>query len=95
MLADITREVENAVRRPPTRPAVRTQFQVAALLVREERARVKADTALTPAKRDQQLKRLDGGKLQRCMQDFSGDARPTRSLFGRAVSSSERSALRR
>lgn len=60
VLADITREVENAVRRPPTRPAVRTQFQVAALLVREERARVKADTTLTPAKRDQQLKRLDG-----------------------------------
>ncbi|WP_069385287.1 DEAD/DEAH box helicase [Cellulosimicrobium cellulans] len=60
VLADITREVENAVRRPPTRPAVRTQFQVAALLVREERARVKADAALTPAKRDHELKRLDG-----------------------------------
>lgn len=60
MLADIARDVDNAVKRPPTRPVVRTKFQVVALLVREERARVKADGALTAAKRDQELKRLDG-----------------------------------
>lgn len=60
VLADVTREVENAVRKPPTRPAVRTKFQVVALLVREERARVKADGSLTTAKRDHELKRLDG-----------------------------------
>ena len=38
----------------------RTKFQVVALLVREERARVKADTESTEAQRDGQLKRLDG-----------------------------------
>ncbi|EYR64935.1 helicase [Actinotalea ferrariae CF5-4] len=60
VLAQVAGEVDGAVRRPPTRPAMRTKFQVVALLVREERARVKADTSLTPAKRDQELKRLDG-----------------------------------
>jgi SNF2 family DNA or RNA helicase len=60
VLVGITREVDGAVQRPPTRPAIRTKFQVVALLVREERARVKADTALTTAQRDHELKRLDG-----------------------------------
>ncbi len=39
---------------------MRTKFQVIALLVREERARVKADPALTESRRAEQLKRLDG-----------------------------------
>ncbi|MDN4489436.1 DEAD/DEAH box helicase [Demequina sp. SYSU T00068] len=60
VLAGIAREVDGAVRTPPTRPAVRTKFQVVALLVREERARVKADPELAAAKREQELKRLDG-----------------------------------
>ncbi len=60
VLAEVAREVDSGVRRPPTRPAVRTKFQVVALLVREERARVKADGVLTEARRTQQLKRLDG-----------------------------------
>jgi len=60
VLAGVAREVDSAVRRPPTRPAVRTKFQVVALLVREERARVRADGALTEAQRAQELKRLDG-----------------------------------
>ncbi|MCV2393128.1 DEAD/DEAH box helicase [Actinotalea sp. M2MS4P-6] len=59
MLADIAHEVDSAVRRPPTRPAVRTKFQVVALLVREERARVMADTQ-SESHRTKQLKRLDG-----------------------------------
>ncbi len=41
-------------------PSVRTKFQVVALLVREERARVKGDASMTEAQRDGQLKRLDG-----------------------------------
>ena len=41
-------------------PSVRTKFQVVALLVRHERARVKADAELTDAKREEELKRLDG-----------------------------------
>src|SRR5699024_6593524 len=56
----LAREVDNAVRRPPTRPSVRTKFQVVALLMREERARVMADDSLSDAKRTQELKRLDG-----------------------------------
>ncbi|WP_182113149.1 MULTISPECIES: DEAD/DEAH box helicase [unclassified Actinotalea] len=60
VLADVAREVDNAVRQPPTRPAVRVKFQVVALLVREERARVMADEELSAAKRTQELKRLDG-----------------------------------
>ncbi|GAA3796117.1 DEAD/DEAH box helicase [Cellulomonas soli] len=64
VLAGVAREVDNAVQRPPTRPAVRTKFQVVALLVREERARVIADRTLTESKRTQELKRLDGVATQ-------------------------------
>ncbi|WP_129338128.1 DEAD/DEAH box helicase [Cellulomonas endophytica] len=60
VLAGIAREVDGAVQRPPTRPAVRTKFQVVALLVRQERARVTADTTLSASRRTEQLKRLDG-----------------------------------
>jgi len=64
VLAEIAREVDNAVRRPPTRPAVRTQFQVVALLVREQRAQAMADSSLSASKRTEQLKRLDGVATQ-------------------------------
>jgi superfamily II DNA or RNA helicase len=60
VLAEVAREVDDAVRRPPTRPAVRTKFQVVALLMREERDRVRADGELSESQRAQQLKRLDG-----------------------------------
>jgi hypothetical protein len=60
VLAELAREVDSAVQRPPTRPAVRTKFQVVALLVREERARVMADGGLTQSRRATELKRLDG-----------------------------------
>ena len=60
VLAGVAREVDNAMRKPPPRPGVRTKFQVVALLVREERARVLADRALTESRRTEQLKRLDG-----------------------------------
>ncbi|MBO9553175.1 DEAD/DEAH box helicase [Cellulomonas sp.] len=60
VLADVAREVERVVQRPPTKPAMRTKFQVVALLVREERARVMADTTLSSSRRGEQLKRLDG-----------------------------------
>ncbi|MFD2795878.1 DEAD/DEAH box helicase [Promicromonospora vindobonensis] len=59
VLAEVAREVDGAVRRPPTSQAVRTKFQVVALLMREERARVRADDTLSPSRRTQQLKRLD------------------------------------
>lgn len=60
VLAAAARDVDGIVRRPPTRPAVRTKFQVVALLVREERARVMGDAELGQARRTEQLKRLDG-----------------------------------
>lgn len=60
VLARAVREVENAVERRSAMPGVRTKFQVVALLVREERARIKGAAELTEAQRAEQLKRLDG-----------------------------------
>ena len=56
VLAKAVREVETSVQRGHPQPA---KFQAIALLVREERARVKTASA-TDAQRDGQLKRLDG-----------------------------------
>jgi SNF2-related domain/Helicase conserved C-terminal domain len=52
-------EVEAAAQRGRVTPAVRTKFQAAALLLRDERARVRA-AAGTGSRRAEQLKRLDG-----------------------------------
>ena len=60
MLARAVREVEAAVERRRVTPAVRTKFQVVALLVREEHARVQDEQAVGQARRAEQLKRLDG-----------------------------------
>lgn len=60
VLARVVREVEAAVQRRSTVLSVRTRFQVVALLVREERTRVKADETLSDARRAEELKRLDG-----------------------------------
>jgi hypothetical protein len=60
MLARAVREVEAAVESRRVTPAVRTKFQVVALLVREEHARVQARQTTSQTKRAEQLKRLDG-----------------------------------
>jgi superfamily II DNA or RNA helicase len=60
VLAQVVTEVQSDVARGSTRPSVRTKFQVVALLVREERARVRADATSTEAFKANQLKRLDG-----------------------------------
>jgi len=60
VLAKAVREVENAVQRRSGAVGVRTKFQVVALLVREERSRIKAETEMSEAERAEQLKRLDG-----------------------------------
>ncbi len=60
MLARAAREVEAAVQKGPLKPANRARFQVAALLLREERARVKTDATLSEAERANEQKRLDG-----------------------------------
>jgi len=57
VLAKAVREVETGVQRGRSE---RTRFQVVALLVREERARLKADPELTEQARAAELKRLDG-----------------------------------
>ncbi|MCA1942260.1 MAG: DEAD/DEAH box helicase [Yonghaparkia sp.] len=61
ILARAVREVENAAERgAKVSPSNRTKFQVAALLVREERARVKDDREVPESERTEVLKRLDG-----------------------------------
>lgn len=60
ILARKVREVEAKAQRGKLGPTNRVKFQVIAFLVREERARVKADSAVTDAARAELLKRLDG-----------------------------------
>jgi superfamily II DNA or RNA helicase len=60
VLARAAREVEAAVQKGPLKPSNRARFQVAALLLREERARVKTDATLNEGERANEQKRLDG-----------------------------------
>src|SRR5579859_3753667 len=59
VLARTAREVEAAAQSGRVTPVVRTKFQAAALLLRDERARVRA-AAGSDSHRARQLKRLDG-----------------------------------
>ncbi len=60
VLAQTVGEVEAAVQGGRATPAVRTTLQAVALLLREERARVRADAAGSDRHQAEQLKRLDG-----------------------------------
>ena len=60
ILARKVREVEAKAQRGKLGPTNRVKFQVIAFLVREERARVKADADIAAATRAELLKRLDG-----------------------------------
>ncbi|HEV2888620.1 MAG TPA: DEAD/DEAH box helicase [Jatrophihabitans sp.] len=60
MLARAVREVEATVERRRVTPEVRTKFQVVALLLREENARVRQERTGSQAHQAEQLKRLDG-----------------------------------
>ena len=60
MLARAVREVQAAVERGRVTPAVRTKFQVVALLVREEHARAQETQTSSQTHRTEQIKRLDG-----------------------------------
>ncbi|QJU53743.1 DEAD/DEAH box helicase [Herbiconiux sp. KACC 21604] len=60
ILARKVREVEAAAQRGKVAPSNRTKFLVVALLMREERASIKADASLGDGERAEQLKRLDG-----------------------------------
>src|SRR5690606_29409955 len=60
ILARKVREIEAKAQRSKLGPTNRVKFQVIAFLVREERARVKADAELSDSARAELLKRLDG-----------------------------------
>src|SRR3954471_11332198 len=60
VLARTVREVEVAVQGGRVTPAVRTKFEAVALMLREERGRVRAVAAGSDNQRAGQLKRLDG-----------------------------------
>src|SRR5690606_4435321 len=60
ILARKVREVEAKAQRGKLGPTNRVKFQVIAFLVREERARVKADGDIADGARAELLKRLDG-----------------------------------
>jgi hypothetical protein len=60
VLARAVREVEAMARRGRVSPSGRTKFQAIAMLVRDERARVKSDDASGETRRAEHLKRLDG-----------------------------------
>ncbi|MEX5718412.1 DEAD/DEAH box helicase [Geodermatophilus maliterrae] len=60
VLARAVRELEAAARRGRVTPAVRTEFQAVALLVRQQHARILAEENSSPTHRAEQLKRLDG-----------------------------------
>ena len=60
ILARAVREVESAAGRGKVTAQNRVKFQVAALLVREERSKVKDSESLPPSERQETLKRLDG-----------------------------------
>jgi SNF2-related domain/Helicase conserved C-terminal domain len=59
VLSRTVRELEAAARRGGVTPAVRTKFQAVAMLMRDERARVRAAPG-SDSRRAEQLKRLDG-----------------------------------
>ena len=60
VLARTVRTIENSAERGKVSPSNRTRFRVVAVLVREERARIKSDPGLTDAERTKELTRLDG-----------------------------------
>ncbi|MGR2753753.1 DEAD/DEAH box helicase [Agromyces arachidis] len=60
ILARKVREVEQKAQKNKLGPTNRTKFQVIALLMREERARVKGDAEIGDGARAELLKRLDG-----------------------------------
>lgn len=60
VLARTVRTIENSAERGKVSPSNRTRFRVVAVLVREERTRIKGDAGLTDAERTKELTRLDG-----------------------------------
>ena len=60
VLARVVRGIENAAERGKVNAANRMRYRVVAVVAREERARIKADTELSEVERGKELTRLDG-----------------------------------
>ena len=60
VLARAVGEIEAALRSGRVTPVTRTKVQAVALLLRDERARVRAEEHSSETQRAEQLKRLDG-----------------------------------
>lgn len=60
LLARRVREIEARASRGKLGPTNRTRFQVIAMLMRDERARIQADASLSSSARSELLKRLEG-----------------------------------
>jgi superfamily II DNA or RNA helicase len=60
VLAAAVRDIESSLRRGRPTLATSARFQAIALVLRDERARVRADDTVTAAQRAERLKRLDG-----------------------------------
>ncbi|TPW70746.1 DEAD/DEAH box helicase [Schumannella sp. 10F1B-5-1] len=60
VLARTVRAIENAAERGKVNAGGRVRYRVVAMLVREERARIKADATLSEGERVKELTRLDG-----------------------------------
>src|ERR1700712_2483852 len=61
VLAQAVREVQTALERRQVTSSTRTTFQAATLLLRDERARVRADETIGDSRRTEKLKRLEHG----------------------------------
>ena len=60
VLAKTVRQVEANAQRGKVRPRERTAYQVVAILLREERTRVRADSSIPESERTAMMTRLDG-----------------------------------
>lgn len=60
VLARTVRAIESAAERGKVNGSGRTRFRVVAMLVREERARIKTDRSISDAERTKELTRLEG-----------------------------------
>jgi hypothetical protein len=60
VLAKAAREIESAVESGQLTTGLHSRFQAVAELVRAERARIRSDSSITAAQRDNLLKRVDG-----------------------------------
>jgi hypothetical protein len=94
VLQRAVREVKTALGNGRVTESIRTKFQAVALMLRDERARVRADESLGETKRAEQLKRLDDVATSLAMSAVR-DSRLMVLLSEDAVVSDEARALER